>query len=207
MHKRIWINADGLRCCEGSELQDEEGHFDGDFVDVSEDADEEGDDNGEDDRLEKLSEMIAKIEEDSAKATKRTEEMIAALQRSKDPQPNNYHDEPLPCMTQEQKERLRNSVRLFPNGIWGSIKPVLIRLAKPLPCLSVWAGMTATFFWNSLKNLPEQPFEGILDLPDGTPEQAIAAGLQTAVFLIWVMAFRSTIRSAIRKEFSEGASH
>lgn len=236
MNQRIWVNADGLRCVQGSELIDDDGcwldemeYNQDDFHrDYPQGEPEDGD------RLEKLSEMIAKIEEDSAKATKRTEEMIAALQSRKDPQPhygvltnqaaspyppNSYHDDT--ANTDENAERIAkehgliwdSSKRLFrhksdPYGYWGSpggvfdgIWPLLKRLAKPLPCLSVWAGMTATFFWNSLKNLPEQPFEGIVDLPDGTPEQAIAAGLQTAVFLLWTTCFKLTIQQAVRREF------
>ena len=83
-------------------------------------------------------------------------------------------------------------------AFWG---PLVRRLATPLPCLAVWAGMIGTFFWNSVRSLPDQPFGDLIEFDEGFPIRLIAAAGETAVFLVWTLCFRSTIRSAIRAEF------
>lgn len=77
------------------------------------------------------------------------------------------------------------------------------RLFAPVPCLSVWAGLIGTYFWNSMNSMPEQPFEAFIELPEDFPAQLAASIGATAIFVVWTWCFRHTIREAIRKEFAE----
>ena len=83
------------------------------------------------------------------------------------------------------------------------VLPFLAKIAAPLPCLGVWAGMIATFFWNSYHNMSDIPFDWIVDMPEDVPQRFIAAAGQTAVFLVWTACFRSTIRKALRAELTQ----
>ena len=88
-------------------------------------------------------------------------------------------------------------------SLFQKIKPYALAAVRPLPCLSVWAGMIATYFWNAFRSLPETPISAFIELPEGTPERLITALSETAVFLVWTLCFRATIKSAIRSEFAE----
>lgn len=90
-------------------------------------------------------------------------------------------------------------------GFFASVTPIALRLVRQAPCLTVWAGMAATFFWNAFQALPEQPFAELFDLPEEVPQHLLAAVGQTAIFLIWSLCFRRTIRDALRDELRSDA--
>lgn len=80
--------------------------------------------------------------------------------------------------------------------------PVVKKVLRPVPCISAWAGMIATFFWHSVHGVSEHPLESLgIELPEGYPETMIVGAIQTAIFVAWTICFKQTIREAIRKEF------
>ncbi len=114
--------------------------------------------------------------------------------------------EPTPSIEEMYRHILEERERANRPSLWSRVKPRLVSAVKPVPCLSVWAGMVATFFWHSAQTMPEFPISSWLAIPeslDGAPEVKIAAAIQTIVFVVWSMCFRHTIRTAVRKEFEQ----
>lgn len=95
----------------------------------------------------------------------------------------------------------RNQQSLFSIFIERTM-PVVKKVLRPVPCISAWVGMIATFFWHSVHGVSEHPLESLgIELPDGYPETMIVGAIQTAIFVAWTICFKQTIREAIRKEF------
>ncbi len=86
---------------------------------------------------------------------------------------------------------------------WNAIKPVVARIAKPVPRLTVYAGMAATFFLQAYHGIDEEAILSVVDLPEELPVRLAVAAAETIVFALWAWTFRLTIQNAIRAEFED----
>lgn len=88
-------------------------------------------------------------------------------------------------------ERVRSSPRSWS---WPTlpkwVKPVLHKLFRPVPSLSVWVAQLATIFWLEVRTLPEAP-ENLPEwltnvMPEsGVPYNYLTAAILTAIFALW----------------------
>ncbi len=84
------------------------------------------------------------------------------------------------------------------------VAPLLQRLVRGAPCVVVWAGMVATFFWNAAQSFDEQALAAVIDLPEEVPARMVAAAISTAVFCLWSYCVKSMIQNAVERKLDAG---